>query len=82
MAAVEATDDELLNLLAMLVVGGVEIAGGFVANAMSALLENPRRVALVRTEPALLPDLVADLVSGSDLRCTWALSGTPPSRFD
>ncbi|MBB5894498.1 cytochrome P450 [Kutzneria kofuensis] len=66
LAAVEATDDELLNLLAMLVVGGVEIAGGFVANAMSALLENPRRVALVRTEPALLPDLVADLVSGSD----------------
>jgi cytochrome P450 len=72
LAATEASADELLNLVAMLVIGGVEIAGGFVANAMSALLADPRRIALARNEPAL----IADLVSGSDplhvgtFRCT------------
>lgn len=74
--ATKASPDELLHLVAMLVIGGVEIAGGFVANAMSALLADPRRISLVRNEPALLGDLVADLVSGSDplhvgtFRCT------------
>jgi cytochrome P450 len=66
LAATKASADEMLNLVAMLVVGGVEIAGGFVANAMSALLANPCRVALARNEPALLVDLVADLVDSSD----------------
>jgi cytochrome P450 len=76
LAATKAAADELLNLVAMLVVGGVEIAGGFVANAMSAMLAGPRRVALARNEPALLGDLIADLVGRSDplhvgtFRCT------------
>ena len=66
LAATDASAEELLNLLAMLVIGGVEVAGGFVANAMSALLESPHRLALARHDPTLLPDLVADLVAGSD----------------
>jgi len=78
LAAAETTADELLNLVTMLVVGGVEIAGGFVANAMSALLESPNRVALARNAPTVLPDLVAELVRRSDplhvgtFRCTTA----------
>ena len=82
LAATDATADEMLNLVAMLVVGGVEIASGFVANAMSALLESPHQVALARHDPAMLPDLVADLVRRSDplhvgtFRCT-----TAPIRF-
>lgn len=55
-----------LDLLAMLVVGGVEIAGDFVANAMSALLASPHRVAIARHDATLLPDLVAELVRRSD----------------
>ncbi len=76
LAATKASPDEMLNLVAMLVIGAVEIAGGFVANAMTALLADPRRIALVRNEPALLGDVVADLVTGSDplhvgtFRCT------------
>ncbi|QUQ71927.1 cytochrome P450 [Kutzneria sp. CA-103260] len=78
LAAAETTADELLNLVAMLVVGGAEVAGGFVANAMSALLDSPHRVALARNAPTMLPDLVADLVGSSDplhvgaFRCTTA----------
>ena len=60
-----ADADEMLNLVAMLAVGA-EIAGGFVANAMAALVTSSCRVALVRNEPMLLADLVTDLVSGSD----------------
>lgn len=76
LAALKVTNDEMLNLVAMLVVGGVEIAGGFVANAMSALLDSPCRVALARNEPVLMSDMIAELVSGSDplhvgtFRCT------------
>ncbi|MFI9381606.1 hypothetical protein [Kutzneria sp. NPDC052558] len=66
LAAAETGADELLNLVAMLVVGGVEIAGSFVANAMSALLESTRQVALARNAPTMVPDLVAELVRGSD----------------
>jgi cytochrome P450 len=64
--AADATADEVLNLVSMLVIGGLDVAGGHLANAMSALLENPGQVALARREPAMVPDLVADLVGSSD----------------
>jgi cytochrome P450 len=64
--AADATADEVLNLVSMLVIGGVEVAGGHLANAMSALLVSPGRVALARREPAMVPDLVTDLVVDSD----------------
>lgn len=66
LATADATADEKLNLVAMLVIGAVEIAGGFVANAMAALLDSPHRIALARHEPTMLPDLVAELVRRSD----------------
>lgn len=78
LAATDTSPEDLLNLVAMLVLGSVEVAGCFVANAMSALLTSPDRVALARREPTLLPDLVAELVRRSNplhvgtFRCTTA----------
>jgi cytochrome P450 len=66
LTTVDATDEELLALVAVLIIGGYEIGSMFVGNAVVALLANPQRMALARHEPALLPDLLDDLIRDSD----------------
>lgn len=54
-------DDELMSLAFLLLLAGFENTVHLLGNAVLALLRHPRQLALVREDPALLPDAVEEL---------------------
>ncbi|WUT00247.1 cytochrome P450 [Streptomyces sp. NBC_00708] len=55
------SDDELMSLAFLLLLAGFENTVHLLGNAVLALLRHPRQLALVREDPALLPDAVEEL---------------------
>jgi cytochrome P450 len=57
----EATDDEAVVLVWHLVLAG-QVPGNLIANAVAALLTHPEQMALLRENPALMPQAVEELL--------------------
>jgi cytochrome P450 len=54
------TDDEAVSNAAVLMFGGIETTEGMIANVMLHLLSSPDQLALVRSDPDLLPAAVEE----------------------
>ncbi len=56
------THDEILGFFQLLVVAGQETTSDLLNNAILTLLENPDQLALLRSEPALLPSAIEEVL--------------------
>jgi len=56
------TQQEILGFFQLLVVAGQETTSDLLNNAVLSLLENPDQLALLRTEPALLPAAIEEVL--------------------
>jgi cytochrome P450 len=54
--------DELITMIALLTVGGYETTAQLIANGTLLLLENPEQLALLRAQPALIPNAVEEML--------------------
>ncbi len=58
----ELSDDELISLIAVLIIGGFETTSNLIGNGTLALLQQPQRLAELRDNPELLPAAVDELI--------------------
>ncbi|MFI9271989.1 cytochrome P450 [Kitasatospora sp. NPDC052896] len=56
------TDDELVSMAGLLLFGGYETSAQLISSAVLSLLREPEQLALVRADPALLPDVVDEVM--------------------
>lgn len=56
------SDDELVSTIALMFVAGYETTASMVGNAVLALLENPRQLGMLRSDPTLMPQAVEELL--------------------
>jgi hypothetical protein len=54
--------DELISMIALLTVGGYETTAQLITNGTLLLLENPEQLALLRAQPALIPNAVEEML--------------------
>jgi cytochrome P450 len=60
--AEELTEQELVSLLAVMVIGGFETTANLIGTALLALFDHPGQLRLLRENPALLPNAVEELI--------------------
>uniref|UniRef100_A0AAU2V622 Cytochrome P450 n=1 Tax=Streptomyces sp. NBC_00003 TaxID=2903608 RepID=A0AAU2V622_9ACTN len=58
----ELTEEELVGLGFMMLLGGYDTTVGMIGGAVMALLDNPERLAQLRDDPAKLPDAVEEFL--------------------
>ena len=68
---------EVLGLMMVLFLGGVESTAGLIGTLFKLLAENPDQRALLREDPALIPDAVEEAIR---LATPLQLAGRPTSR--
>lgn len=56
------TEQEVLNTVRMLLVGGIETTTNLIGNGMLALLRHPEELERLRAEPDLMPEAVEELL--------------------
>jgi cytochrome P450 len=54
--------DELVSMIALLTVGGYETTAQLITNGTLLLLQNPEQLALLRSNPALVPSAVEEML--------------------
>lgn len=69
---------EMLGLMMVLFLGGVESTAGLTGPLFKLLAENPDQRELLRRDPSLIPDAVEE-TSATRVRCSWS-AGPPPER--
>jgi cytochrome P450 len=56
------TNDEILGFVQLLLVGGQETTANLINNAVLCLIENPDQLALLRSQPTLLPSAIEEVL--------------------
>ncbi|TWP49939.1 cytochrome P450 [Lentzea tibetensis] len=58
----ELTEDELISLIAVMIIGGFETTSNLIGNAVLALLQNPEQLRILRHDPDLVRGAVDELI--------------------
>ncbi|MGB0388656.1 MAG: cytochrome P450 family protein [Ardenticatenaceae bacterium] len=56
------TEDELVTIICVLIIGGYETTVHLISNGVVTLLQHPEQLAKLRAEPELMPDAVEELL--------------------